>query len=364
MNRRVFMFSASLRGSRSAQSTATQLAAFSPKPSRARPRATALALLISLATIGLALAPQAASAAVGSFGATISPNVAQVGTSTAFTVTVTNQSSAGEIRKIVVKVPTGFTITSVGTPSPGTWTVTRSGNEVILQGSLKPGASVNIPITATAPTTPGGYTWTINASGVSGAFTRVGSSPSVTVAQAAATVFCNANTPCVSPTLSAGASPTALATDAQVTGQSGPQADQLTVVLPDPTAAPLLCQQTGGNFGSIVTWNVTTRTSTLVYTVHPTNPGYVYDLTDTCFGSTQPFAGAVQNPANGNEFEGTLQFCNVPNEPSQTNPPPCVVSIVSTRTDVDGDDDAVDDTDPQTVTVTVNAPQGDPKFTG
>jgi hypothetical protein len=168
-------------------------------------------------------------------------------------------------------------------------------------------------------------------------------------------VVCNANTPCISPTLSVGSSPTAIPTDAQVTAQSGPQADQLNVILPDPTAAPMLCQQTGGNFGSIVTWAVTTRTSTLAYTVHAPNAMYTYDLSDTCFGSTQPFPGAVQNPANGNEFEGTLPFC-VAHEPNATNPPPCVESIV---TQPQGGP-----ADPETVTVTVDAPLGDPKFSG
>ena len=160
---------------------------------------------------------------------------------------------------------------------------------------------------------------------------------------------------------------TALATDAQVTAQSGPQADVLSVVLPDPTAAQMLCQQTNGTFGQIATWNVTSRTSTLTYTVHPTNPNYTYDLGDTCFGSTQQFPGAAQNPANGNEWEGTLPFCSTFTESGPvTNPPPCVQSIVTTPSDSDNDGDSAhpDDDDAPIVTVTVNAPQGDPKFTG
>lgn len=353
------MFSARLRAPRLAQSTAAKAAALSLKPRNARPRAATVGLLIVLATTTLALAPQAASAAPGTYGVTISPNVAQAGSSSTFTVTATNNSSTAEIKKVVIKVPAGFTITGVGLPSPDSWKVTRSGNEIKLQGVLRPGASVSIPITATAPTTPGAYKFATNATGPAGTFARVGSDPSVTVAQAAAVVPCSPSAPCASPTLSAGASPTALATDSQVTAQSGPQADLLTVVLPDPTAARLLCQQTEGTFGQIVTWNVTSRTSTLAYTVHPTSTGYTYDLGDTCFGSTQPFldaAGnpAVQNPANGNEFEGTLPFCTVPGEPGQTNPPPCVEAIVTNH----------QATDPPSVTVTVDAPQGDPKFTG
>ncbi len=359
------MFPAPLRAPRPAQFIAAKLAALSLKPRNARPRTAAVGWLIALATSGLALAPQAASAAPGTYGLTLSPSVAQAGSSSTFTVTGTNNSSNAEIKKVVIKVPAGFAITAVGRPSPDSWKVTHSGNEITLQGLLKPGGSVSIPITATAPTTPGVYKFATNATGPAGTFARVGSDPSVTVAQAAAVVSCSPSAPCASPTLSAGASPTALATDSQVTAQSGPQADLLTVVLPDPTAAPMLCQQPGGNFGQVVTWNVTTRTSTLVYTVHPAKTKYVYDLTDTCFGSTQPFPGAVQNPANGNEYEGSLQFCRVSTEGGTvTNPPPCVESILTTRQDADGDDDAVTDSDPETVTVTVDAPQGDPKFSG
>ena len=351
------MFPARLRRPRAAQSIASKRGAFSPRPGRARPRASAVGLLIALATTGLALAPQAASAATLAYSASISPTVATAGASATFTVTLTNQSSTAEIKKVVVHIPTGFTLSSVGAPSPGTWTVVTAtnGSEVTLTGLLKPGASVNVPITATAPTTPGTYKWATNATGPAGTFTRTGSDPSVIVAQAAASVVCNANTPCISPTLSAGSSSTAIPTDAQVTAQTGPQADQLNVILPDPTAAPMLCQQTGGNFGSIVTWAVTARTSTLVYTVHAPNAMYTYDLGDTCFGSTLPFPGAVQNPANGNEFEGTLPFC-MATEPNVTNPPPCVESIVPHPQGGPAD--------PETVTVTVDAPQGDPKFSG
>ncbi len=353
------MFSARLRAPRLAQSTATKLAAFSSKARNARPRAATIGLVIALATTGLALVPQVASAVANPYSASITPNVAQAGSSSTFTVTFTNKASTAEIKKLSVKAATGFTVTSVGVPSPASFTVSRTGNEVTLSGLLRPGASVSIPITATAPTTPGAYKWTTKASGSTGTFINTGPDPSVTVAQQAAVVPCSPGSPCSSPTLSAGASPTALATDSQVTAQPGAQADLLTVVLPDPTAAPLLCQQTNGSFGQIVTWNVTARTSTLVYTVHPTTIGYTYDLSDTCFGSTLPFLDsngnpAVQNPANGNEFEGTLPFCTVPGEPGQTNPPPCVVSIVTVQ----------QPTDPPAVQVTVNAPQGDPKFTG
>jgi hypothetical protein len=337
-----------------------------------RSRAATIGVLVGLATPALMLAPQAAAAAGRTYSAKISPTAVKTGGTATFTVTITNNSALGSlvgIKTATITVPSAFTINSVGPASPSSWTVSRSGQKVTIQsGLLLPGGSVSVPITATAPATTGGFTWATSSSGALGPFTRIGPDPSVTVAQSVAVVVCNANTPCVSPTLSAGASPTALATDAQVTAQSGPQPDLLTVVLPDPTAAPMLCQQTNGTFGQIVTWNVTSRTSTLLYTVHPTDPNYTYDLGDTCFGSTQQFPGAVQNPANGNEWEGTLPFCSVSSDfGPQTNPPPCVESIVSTPFDSDNDGDPADTTtgdDIPVVTVTVDAPQGDPKFTG
>jgi hypothetical protein len=347
------MFPARSRGPRLAHSTPAGFVAF------LRPRVATVGLLLGLATTGLALVPQVASAVTNPYSASISPNVAQAGSSSTFTVTLTNKASTAEIKKASIKAATGFTITSVGAPSPSSFTVSRSGNEVTLSGVLRPGASLSITITATAPITPGAYKWTTKASGAAGSFINTGPDLSVTVGQQAAVVPCSPGSPCSSPTLSTGTSSKGLGTDSQVTAQAGAQPDLLTVVLPDPTASPMLCQQTNGTFGQIVTWNVTARTSTLVYTVHPTTIGYTYDLGDTCFGSTLPFLDAsgnpaVQNPANGNEFEGTLPFCTVPNEPSQTNPPPCVVSIVTVH----------QPTDPPAVQVTVNAPQGDPKFTG
>ncbi len=359
------------RASRSARRTAPKLVALPSKARTARSRAGVIGLVLGLAAPALMLAPQAAAASGRTYSAAISPAAVKSGGSATFTVTITNNSALGSLfamKTATITVPGAFAVGSVGPASPASWTLSRSGQKITLQsGLLLPGRSVSVPITATAPGSTGGFTWTTSSSGALGPFTRIGPDPSVTVAQSVAVVVCNPNAPCVSPTLSAGASPTALATDAQVTAQSGPQADQLSVVLPDPTAAPLLCQQTGGNFGQIVTWNVTSRTSTLSYTVHPTDPNYTYDLGDTCFGSTKQFPGAAQNPANANEWEGSLPFCKAQTDfGPQTNPPPCVESIVSTPFDSDNDGDPGDTTgdDIPIVTVTVDAPQGDPKFTG
>ncbi len=365
------MFIARARAPRSARTTTPKRFAFLSRARAATSRVATIGVLVGLAAPVLMLAPPATAAAGRTYSATISPAAVKIGGSATFTVTITNNSVLGSlfgIKTATVTVPSVFTIKTVGPASPSSWTVSRSGQQVTIRsGLLLPGGSVSVPITATAAVT-GGFTWATSSSGALGPSIRIGPDPSVTVAQSAAVVLCNANTPCVSPALSAGASPTALATDAQVTAQSGPQADALTVVLPDPTAAPLLCQHTDGTFGQIVTWNVTSRTSTLSYTVHPTNPNYTYDLGDTCFGSTKQFPGAAQNPANGNEWEGSLPSCTVQTDfGSQTTPPPCVESIVSTPFDSDNDGDPGDTTsgdDIPIVTVTVDAPQGDPKFTG
>jgi hypothetical protein len=325
----------------------------SPTPSRRR-LARHLGLAFGVALAALAIAPTASLAAGGTYTAAITPTAVQTGSTTTFTVTITNTSSTKVgFNHAVVKVPAGFAIVSFGPTLPDSWTASRSNQEINLKGGLviAPGASLTVPITVTAPNTPGGFTWTTNVTGAGGAFTISGSQPFVVVATAASFQLCPANQPCVSPTLTAPATGNTLATDAQVTAQSGPLSDALSVVVPDPTAAPMLCQQNNGFFGQIAMWHVTTRTSTVTYSVHPPTDSYVYDLGDACFGSTTQFAGSTFNAAN-QEFEGTLLFCT---DNTRINPPPCVVSI----TQVNGAAGP-----PFTATIVVNAPQGDPKISG
>jgi hypothetical protein len=217
---------------------------------------------------------------------------------------------------------------------------------------------MRVPITATAPAALGSYTWPTTASTLLlGPATRSGPDPTVQVASSV--VVCPANQSCDSGQLSAPASGGTLATQADVVANSGPASDVLVTSLPDPVTHTMSCQQ--ANFGAIVTWSVSNRSSTLTYTVTPPNDEYQYDTSDTCFGSIKPFTTANGSPAQfnsaNNEYEGTIPMCG------EVNPPPCVVSIANQS---DPDEALGEETEepPGPATFVINPPIGDPKSTG
>jgi hypothetical protein len=332
----------------------------------AKPRAIAL---VSGATVALAmLAGPASAAASGTYNASISPAAVTSGTQATYTVLFKNNSLLSSLigyDRATVTIPAGFTGVTVGTASPSRWhaaynSATRT--VTLTSGLLLPGQFVSVPITATAPTITGNYVWPTTASStLTGPATLSGPPPTVQVANSV--VFCPANQSCDSGPLSAPATGSALATDAEVVAKSGPAADLLITNLPDPTTSSMSCQQSG--FGAIVSWTVKSRASTLTYTVHPTSDLYSYDQFDTCFGSPKQFkqANGSNAPFYGpnQEFEGTIPLCNPQTETTApvraalgapSNPPPCVVSI-SVNYDVM----------PSPVTFVIDAPI-DAKYTG
>ncbi len=327
------------------------------------PRRWAIGLCAGAAVALGLLAGPAVAAAAGTYSATISPTAVSAGTTSTYTVTVTNTTLGGVvgINNATVTVPAGFTGISVGSPSPSSWTASyNAGTRTVTlsSGLLLPGTSVSVPVTATAPTALGTYTWTTTASSLLfGAATRTGPEPTVQVASSA--IVCPANQSCDSGQLSAPASGGTLATKAEVVANSGPAADELVTSLPDPVTHTMSCQQ--ANFGAIVTWNVAARSTTLTYTVTSPNDEYLYDTSDTCFGSTKPFTTANGTPAQFNsansEYEGTIPMC------SGTHPAPCVASITNQSDPDEGRPHEVEEP-PGPATFVINAPIGDPKYTG
>jgi uncharacterized repeat protein (TIGR01451 family) len=329
---------------------------------RRRARLTGAALVLALPL--LLLAPSTALAvrtpAQLTYTVSVTPTVAQTGSTQRYTLVVTNTSPQGptQIETVSVTLPSGWTLNSVGKPRPPSLKASESGNTITLNGPLPAGHSVSVPITATAPLFPAVYTWATSASGDPGPFTT-GSPPSTIVADQASVTICDPNTQCLSPTLTVGAvSGVSAPTDAQVTGQPGPSPDVLSVVIPNPAQPTMSCLPPPVDgvpvTGAIVGWHITTREQTLTYTVHP-QIDYTYDLGDTCFGESKPFPGS--SFANG-EYEGHVPLCSAPNGdgPPIINPPPCVISLTNVQGDGDNDGDPNDPNDTLYATVVVDIP--------
>ncbi|MDX6286000.1 MAG: hypothetical protein QOG53_1485 [Frankiales bacterium] len=128
----------------------------------------------------------------GKYTITATPTSVVAGSTTAYSVTITNASPPDSVDLLTAAsftLPSGFSGVSATSPQSG-WTVGTSGNTVSISGgSLIPNASVTIGASATAPGTAGVYTWSSTASGLIGgvtasSFDRVGPEPSTTVTPA------------------------------------------------------------------------------------------------------------------------------------------------------------------------------------
>jgi hypothetical protein len=88
----------------------------------------------------------------------LSPASVVAGSTQQLTATLTNESGGQSLGSSNLTAPAGYTVTSVGTPSRGT--ATLSGSTVQLRGlELPVGQSVSVPVTVPAPTATGSATW-------------------------------------------------------------------------------------------------------------------------------------------------------------------------------------------------------------
>lgn len=109
------------------------------------------------------LAATAAAAFAADYTANVSPGSVAAGSSTTFTVALTDTSGPVPLNAAVVTPPQGFTLTAASVRS-------RSGNATVQNGqvvakglSLKQNQSASLAITATAPLSCGQSSWTVRA---------------------------------------------------------------------------------------------------------------------------------------------------------------------------------------------------------
>jgi hypothetical protein len=169
-----------------------------------RRRAITATLLIAVFLISALAAVPAVIAPVETrnFTATISPTKATAGETKSYTIRITNNNdSTKQIKSIKIIIPTGFTGVSI-TYGNGGFLYSSDGkkwNATIVAGTpsyidlnkAQPGAELNknqyldVPFSATAPSTPGTFEWTTRAwegDNFGGyEFTLVGEQPKVTV---------------------------------------------------------------------------------------------------------------------------------------------------------------------------------------
>jgi hypothetical protein len=178
----------------------------------------ALGVASALAVVGGALVVGGAAADAttipGSYEARLSTASQPItGQRTVFNLTFTNDAPPNSfdlLRHASATITAGFltpTAPATVVDSDGqTWTVSISANTLTIDtsiGLLPTEGQVTVPVTATAPSSAGLYQWATGASGFlgsatnSGAYTRVGSEPVVTVATGTAvtctTTICDTN---------------------------------------------------------------------------------------------------------------------------------------------------------------------------
>lgn len=124
----------------------------------------ALATTAVVPAVLLALAPAANAAACGTRGnecyaETVTPHAFVAGASTQFTFALTYEGDHDAAGAANVTAPSGYTITSVGTPSRGT--ATLSGNVIQLRNMATGTTNRNysVAFTANTPSTVGSGTW-------------------------------------------------------------------------------------------------------------------------------------------------------------------------------------------------------------
>jgi hypothetical protein len=121
--------------------------------------ATPALLLAGAPAAQAALCP---SPPVKCFRVDLTPTSFVAGSTVAFTEKLTNESGGQSLGSSNLTAPTGYTVTSVGTPSRGT--AAQAGNQIQLRNlNLPTGQAVTVSFTAATPSTVGSSTWTATA---------------------------------------------------------------------------------------------------------------------------------------------------------------------------------------------------------
>lgn len=298
---------------------------------------TASFFALGLATANAQILPTIGEAPVNlaTYTTSIAPTGVEVGSTTTFSMTIGNPKSLKSVLHmgaINVAIPAGFTNLSAGVPvttSGAPWTSSFSGHTLRLRavgsllGSLSPGQSLTVAITATAPATTELDTFQVSAAPLAVGnllvlplFTLRNWPSTVQVGDnnlyTSSVVTCDPNLPCSSGDLAN------YSTMIEVQADPAPTTDTLTTTIGDPTS--MLCKM--GTVGDTADFTVAHRAKRVEYTV---SLGYYNAGTlpsGVCYSGPKPFLTSngysAYNPVAG-EYQGNLLPCM-----STRFTPPCV----------------------------------------
>ena len=280
------------------------------------------------------------------YSASISPVAVTPGytPTSGFKVTIHNAEASGSTKYIdyaSVTVNSAFAgSASLGLTTPSGWSTFSIGSTVFLRangavgtasGPLLPNTDVSVTVSATAPSAPGTYPWATTAS-YGRPSTRIGSDPTVTVANSVVT--CNDGNTCDSGTVTNGTSQVEVFT----TATGGPE------TLGTGYFGTLTCNGHAGT--DVFTYSTTNGPATITYKLF----------------NNQTVAPICWQSNTGAAF--VLPQCGA------SSPPPCIASTV---VNYDNQEDAqealngkINGTEPGdspetgSVVYTINAPAGDP----
>jgi hypothetical protein len=124
----------------------------------ARSRSLLLVLAAALAVAAFVGLPAFGASTSKPYAITVTPHGVPAGSTTTYTVTLTNETDTQTLGSANVTSPTTFTVTGAHDLSAGTFTV--SGNTVLLRNlNVAPGGSVSVQVDAQAPCHVSTYSW-------------------------------------------------------------------------------------------------------------------------------------------------------------------------------------------------------------
>jgi hypothetical protein len=284
-----------------------------------RGRRLALGTVVVCATMGAT----ASAALAADYTATIAPGSVAAGSSTTFTLTLTDNSASNPLNAVIVTPPQGFAVTGAST-KPGSGNATVQNGQVVAKGlALKQNQTAALAITATAPGTCGQSSWTVQAfkSSLNGPLlTPDGQNSSLTTTTCGQTVTCPSGT-CTTTVSSPFGSPTPSTSTVQAfltDGESGTLSESV-----DVGTAPTCAGYTAHD-DNFYTALYTPKTGgqpakTITYTIF--NTGEAGSTIHLCFEAPYRFEqlGDVNFPSTDTgPFVGLLERCDGDNDPCQT----------------------------------------------
>ena len=118
-------------------------------------------IAMALCLFGLWVPSAFADTTTKPYAVDVAPHPVAAGSTQTFTATLSNETDTQQLGSANLTVPAGFSIVSVGGPSPlGTATIV--GSTIQLRGLSAPaGTSVTVSVVAISPCTPGDYPWAV-----------------------------------------------------------------------------------------------------------------------------------------------------------------------------------------------------------